>query len=69
MIFPVKVPYTVGPDIVKYEGAAFNAHPDPAYLFEKKKELETNGNHICASINNDCLSSKLKLKKFVILKK
>ena len=55
MIFPVKVPYTVGPDIVKYDGAAFNAHPDPANLFEKKKELETNGNHICASINNDCL--------------
>ena len=55
MIFPVKVPYTVGPDIVKYEGAAFNAHPDPAYLFEKKKELETNGNHICASFSNDYL--------------
>ena len=55
MIFPVKVPYTVGPDIVKYEGAAFNAHPNPAYLYEKKKALETNGNHICASINNDCL--------------
>ena len=55
MIFPVKVPYTVGPDIVKYDGAAFNAHPDPANLFEKKKALETNGNHICASINNDCL--------------
>ncbi|MEY4334167.1 MAG: hypothetical protein RLZZ196_2910, partial [Bacteroidota bacterium] len=35
--------------------ASFNAHPDPAYLFEKKKELETNGNHICASINNDYL--------------
>jgi len=28
MIFPVKVPYTVGPDIVKYQGAAFNANPD-----------------------------------------
>ena len=39
MIFPVKVPYTVGPDIAKYEGAAFNAHPDPIYLFEKKKDL------------------------------
>lgn len=55
MIFSVKVPYTVGPDIVKYEGAAFNIHPDLAYLLEKKKELETSGNHICASINNDCL--------------
>jgi hypothetical protein len=55
MIFPVKVPYTVGPDIAKYEGAAFNAHPNPAYLVEKNKELETNGNHICASINNDYL--------------
>jgi len=55
MIFPVKVPYTVGPDIAKYEGAAFNAHPNPAYLSEKKKELEVNQNQICGSKSNDYL--------------
>jgi hypothetical protein len=55
MIFPVKVPYTVGPDIVKYEGAAFNIHPNSTYLLEKKKELEINDSYICGSINNDYL--------------
>jgi hypothetical protein len=55
MIFPVKVPYTVGPDIAKYEGAAFNANPDPGYPQEKKKELELHGSHICATISNDYL--------------
>jgi hypothetical protein len=55
MIFPVKVPYTVGPDIVKYVGPAFNAHPDPQYLSEKKKELEKNGHHICGSVTSDYL--------------
>jgi hypothetical protein len=55
MIFPVKVPYTVGPDIVKYEGPAFNMHPNPDYLLEKKKELELHGSHICGSISNDYL--------------
>lgn len=39
MIFPIKVPYTVGPDIVKYEGTAFNVHPNPAYLLEKRRSL------------------------------
>ena len=55
MIFPVKVPYTVGPDIVKYQGAAFNANPDPGYLQEKKKELELHGSNICGTISNDYL--------------
>ena len=55
MIFPVKVPYTVGPDIVKYQGAAFNANPDPGYLEEKKKELELHDSHICRTISNDYL--------------
>ena len=55
MIFPLKVPYTVGPDIVKYEGPAFNVHPDPAYLLEKKKELEVNEHQICGSISTDYL--------------
>jgi hypothetical protein len=56
MIFPVKVPYTVGPDIVKYEGAAFNIHPDPSYLLGKKKELELYGGHICGSTSNDSIT-------------
>lgn len=55
MIFPVKVPYTVGPDIVKYEGAAFNVHPDPEYLSEKKKELTLNEHQICGSISDNYL--------------
>jgi hypothetical protein len=55
MIFPVKVPYTVGPDIAKYEGAAFNAYPDPAYLLEKKKELALHETHICGTVSNDYL--------------
>jgi len=55
MIFPVKVPYTVGPDIVKYQGAAFNANPDPAYLLEKKRELELHETHVCGNISNDYL--------------
>ena len=55
MIFPVKVPYTVGPDIVKYQGVAINPHPDPAYLLEKKRELEIHGTHVCGTISNDYL--------------
>jgi hypothetical protein len=55
MIFPVKVPYTVGPDIVKYEGPAFNVHPAPEYLSEKKKELEVNEHQICGSISDNYL--------------
>ncbi len=55
MIFPIKVPYTVGPDIVKYEGPAFNANPDPTYLLEKKKELELHGSHVCGTISNNYL--------------
>ena len=55
MIFPVKVPYTVGPDIVKYEGPAFNVHPDPKYLTEKKKELTLNEYQICGSISDNYL--------------
>jgi len=55
MIFPVKVPYTVGPDIVKYQGVAFNADPDPVYLLEKKKELELHVTHVCGTISNDYL--------------
>lgn len=55
MIFPVKVPYTVGPDIVKYIGPAFNVHPDPVYLSAKKKELELYELQVCGSISTDYL--------------
>jgi len=55
MIFTVKVTYTVGPDIVKYEGPAFNANPNPTYLLEKKKELELYGSHVCGTISNNYL--------------
>ena len=55
MIFPVKVPYTVGPDIVKYDGPAFNVNPDPEYLLEKTKELELHGTQVCNSISNSYL--------------
>ena len=55
MIFPVKVPYTVGPDIVKYEGPAFNVDPDREYLLEKTKELELHGTQVCGTISNSYL--------------
>lgn len=38
-VFPVKVPYTVTADISKYQGEAFNAQPEQAYLAQKEKEL------------------------------
>jgi hypothetical protein len=39
MVFPVKVPYTVTADMSKYSGQVFNPTPDPAYLIQKKLEL------------------------------
>ena len=40
MIFPVKAPYQVVPDISKYQGNTFNRKPDPFYLEQKKIELD-----------------------------
>jgi len=36
MIFPVKVPYLITPDISKYQGEPFNKRPDPTYYDAKK---------------------------------
>ena len=48
MFFPIKAPYTVSADIVKYNGDAFNRHPDPLYLLQKKHELDTIGHDLTA---------------------
>lgn len=48
MIFPVKVPYTISADMVKFSGAAFASEPDPFYLAEKKKELAVFRADLCA---------------------
>ena len=49
MFFPIKAPYTVSADIVKYNGDAFNRHPDPLYLLQKKHELDTIGHALTAT--------------------
>jgi hypothetical protein len=49
MVFPVKAPYTVSADIVKYSGDAFNKHPDPSYLLQKKRELDAIGHELTAT--------------------
>ena len=46
MIFPVKVPYLITPDISKYQGDPFNKRPDPTYLMQKKFELDRFGNQV-----------------------
>ena len=52
MVFPVKAPYTVSADIVKYNGDAFNRHPDPSYLLQKKRELDAMGNDLAATADD-----------------
>ena len=52
MVFPVKAPYTVSADIVKYSGDAFNRHPDPSYLLQKKHELDTIGHDLTATADD-----------------
>lgn len=42
----IKVPYTVTPDISKYEGEAFNSNPNKTYLEQKRKELAVFGNEL-----------------------
>ena len=39
MIFPVKVPYTVSADIIKYTGEVFNSKPSEEYISQKAKEI------------------------------
>ena len=52
MVFPVKAPYTVSADIVKYSGDAFNRHPDPSYLLQKKHELDAIGHDLAATTDD-----------------
>ncbi len=52
MVFPVKAPYTVAADIVKYSGDAFNRHPDPSYLLQKKHELDALGHDLAATADD-----------------
>lgn len=50
MIFPVKVPYVVTPDITKHQGAAYNTQPDSLYIEGKKKEIDRFGDQIISSL-------------------
>lgn len=52
MVFPVKAPYAVSADIVKYSGDAFNRHPDPSYLLQKKGEMDAIGHDLAATDDN-----------------
>jgi hypothetical protein len=46
MIFPVKVPYLITPDISKYQGEAFSRIPDPIYIEQKSREMNRFGDQI-----------------------
>ena len=46
MIFPIKVPYLITPDITKYQGETFNSRPDTSYLIQKKFELDRFGDQV-----------------------
>jgi len=46
----IKVPYTVTPDIVKYEGDSFNTIPNHNYLIQKQYELSMHGPELCGTI-------------------
>jgi hypothetical protein len=51
MVFPVKSPYVVAADIVKYNGDVYNIHPDQYYLAQKMAELDTMGKALSASLD------------------
>jgi hypothetical protein len=51
MIFPVKPNYTTSPDIVKYDGPAFNLLTNQSYIIEKLKEISIMGSFL-SSVNN-----------------
>lgn len=51
MIFPVKAPYTVTADIIKYSGTVFSSAPHPAYLEQKKSELSKWKDDVCAQLH------------------
>lgn len=51
MVFPVKFPYTVAADIVKYNGAVYNVNPEQYYLSQKKIELDGMDKALSATAN------------------
>lgn len=53
MVFPVKSKYTIGPDIVKYDGNAFNFTVNESYIREKEKELSRLENYLCKQEDDD----------------
>jgi hypothetical protein len=49
MVFPVKTPYVVGPDLVKLEGSFISQGIDPSIHAAKIRELELNGTALYGS--------------------
>ena len=47
MVFPVKPKYTIGPDIVKYDGEVFSPVISESYIREKEKELFRLEKYLC----------------------
>jgi hypothetical protein len=50
MIFPVKVPYLITPDISKYQGETFNKNPGSRYLHQKSIELDRFGEQVLSHL-------------------
>lgn len=48
-MFPVRVPYTIGPNMSRNSGKIFNKVPDPDYILAKGHELSTHGDDLYAS--------------------
>lgn len=53
MIFPVKPIYTTSPDIVKYDGPAFNLLTNQSYIQQKQKEISIMERFLSAQSNNE----------------
>lgn len=49
MVFPVKTPYTIGPDLVKLEGSFISQGIDPSIQAAKIRELELHGTALYGS--------------------
>ncbi|MFZ9661115.1 MAG: heme-dependent oxidative N-demethylase subunit alpha family protein [Chitinophagaceae bacterium] len=52
MIFPVKIPYTIAPDILKYNGDPYEKELIPFYIEEKKRELSLHRHNICCEVDH-----------------
>lgn len=50
MVFPVKTPYVVGPDLIKLSGPVFEATVSPHYQQEKRIELERLGSSLFGTV-------------------